>query len=84
MFDDSILAKSIINIKENDGGNSNSNYVSFEFKNRIVTTGIQSPSIIERSTSYNRIYTLDGRYVGTDASILPHGIYIQNNKKFVK
>jgi len=31
-----------------------------------------------------RIYTLDGRYVGTDASILPHGIYIQNNKKFVK
>ena len=84
MFDGSILAKSIINIKENDGGNSNNNYVSFEFKNRIVTTGIQSPSIIERSISDNRIYTLDGRYVGTDASILPHGIYIQNNKKFVK
>lgn len=84
MFDGSILAKSIINIKENDGGNSNNNYVSFEFKNRIVTTGIQSPSIVERSTSDNRIYTLDGRYVGTDASFLPHGIYIQNNKKFVK
>lgn len=84
MFDDSTLEKSIINIKENDGGNSNNNYVSFEFKNGIVNTGIQSPSIIERSTSDNRIYTLDGRYVGTDASILPHGIYIQNNKKFVK
>ena len=84
MFDGSILAKSIINIKENDGGNSNNNYVSFEFKNRLDPTGIQSPSIIERSTSDNRIYTLDGRYVGTDASILPHGIYIQNNKKFVK
>ena len=84
MFNDSILAKSIINIKENDGGNSNNNYVSFKFKNGIVTTGIQSPSIIERSISDNRIYTLDGRYVGTDASILPHGIYIQNNKKFVK
>ena len=84
MFDGSILAKSIINIKENDGGNSNNNYVSFEFKNRLVPTGIQSLSIIERSTSDNRIYTLDGRYVGTDASILPHGIYIQNNKKFVK
>ena len=84
MFDGSILAKSIINIKENDGGNSNNNYVSFEFKNRIVTTGIQSLSIVERTTSDNRIYTLDGRYVGTDASILPHGIYIQNNKKFVK
>ena len=84
MFDGSILAKSIINIKENDGGNSNNNYVSFEFKNRLVPTGIQSLSIIERSISDNRIYTLDSRYVGTDASILPHGIYIQNNKKFVK
>ena len=84
MFNGSILEKSIVNIKENDGGNPNNNYVSFEFKNRLVPTGIQSLSIIERSISDNRIYTLDGRYVGTDASILPHGIYIQNNKKFVK
>lgn len=84
MFNGSILEKSIVNIKENDGGNPNNNYVSFEFKNRLVPTGIQSLSIVERSTSDNRIYTLDGRYVGTDASILPHGIYIQNNKKFVK
>ena len=84
MFNGSILEKSIVNIKENDGGDSNNNYVNFEFKNGLVPTGIQSPSIIERSTSDNHIYTLDGRYVGTDASILPHGIYIQNNKKFVK
>lgn len=84
MFNGSILEKSIVNIKENDGGDSNNNYVNFEFKNGLVPTGIQSLSIIERSTSDNRIYTLDGRYVGTDASILPHGIYIQNNKKFVK
>ena len=84
MFNGSILEKSIANIKENDEGNPNNNYVSFEFKNRLVPTGIQSLSIIERSISDNRIYTLDGRYVGTDASILPHGIYIQNNKKFVK
>ena len=84
MLNGSILEKSIVNIKENDGGDSNNNYVNFEFKNGLVPTGIQSPSIIERSTSDNRIYTLDGRYVGTDASILPHGIYIQNNKKFVK
>ena len=84
MFNGSILEKSIANIKENDGGDSNNNYVNFEFKNGLVPTGIQSPSIVERSISDNRIYTLDGRYVGTDASILPHGIYIQNNKKFVK
>ena len=79
MYDGSILNKSIFDIVENDAAR----YVSFKFKNN-ETNGIQSLSIIERSISDNRIYTLDGRYVGTDASILPHGIYIQNNKKFVK
>ena len=79
MYDGTTLNKSIINIVENDV----EHYISFEFKNN-ETTGIQAPSIIERSTSDNCIYTLDGRYVGTDVSVLPHGIYIQNNKKFVK
>nr|WP_311151267.1 M6 family metalloprotease domain-containing protein [uncultured Prevotella sp.] len=79
MYDGTIQKWSIFDIVENDA----ERYVSFKFKNN-ETTGIQLPSIIERSTSDNRIYTLDGRYVGTDASILPHGIYIQNNKKFVK
>ena len=79
MYDGTILNKSIFDIVENDAAR----YVSFKFKNN-ETNGIQAPSIIERSTSDNRIYTLDGRYVGTDASILPHGIYIQNNRKFVK
>ena len=79
MYDGTIQKWSIYDIVENDA----ERYVSFKFKNN-ETTGIQSPSIIERITSDNHIYTLDGRYVGTDASILPHGIYIQNNKKFVK
>lgn len=79
MYDGTILKWSIYDIVENDA----ERYVSFKFKNN-ETTGIQSPSIIERNISDNHIYTLDGRYVGTDASILPHGIYIQNNKKFVK
>lgn len=79
MYDGTILKWSISNIVENDA----ERHVSFKFINN-EPTAIQSPSIIERSTSDNRIYTLDGRYVGTDASILPHGIYIQNNKKFVK
>ena len=79
MYDDTILKWSIFDIIENDAERQ----VSFKFKNN-EPTAIQSLSIVERSTSDNRIYTLDGRYVGTDASILPHGIYIQNNKKFVK
>lgn len=79
MYDDTILKWSIFDIIENDAERQ----VSFKFKNN-EPTAIQSLSIVERTTSDNRIYTLDGRYVGTDASILPHGIYIQNNKKFVK
>ena len=83
MYDGTILKWSISEITEKDGANEDDRYVSFKFKNN-DPTGIQPPSIIERIISDNRIYTLDGRYVGTDASILPHGIYIQNNKKFVK
>ena len=79
MYDDTILKWSIFDIIENDAERQ----VSFKFINN-EPTAIQSLSIIERSTSDNRIYTLGGRYVGTDTSILPHGIYIQNNKKFVK
>ena len=32
----------------------------------------------------NRIYLLDGRYVGTSDANLPKGVYIRNGKKFVK
>lgn len=32
----------------------------------------------------NRIFLLDGRYVGTSDANLPKGIYIRNGKKFVK
>ena len=32
----------------------------------------------------NKIYTLDGRFVGTDASVLPRGIYVIAGKKIVK
>lgn len=79
MYNGTILKWSIFDIIEND----TERHVSFKFINN-EPTAIQSLSIIERSTSDNHIYTLDGRYVGTDASILPHGIYIQNNKMFVK
>ena len=30
-----------------------------------------------------RIYTLDGRYVGTDTTLLRRGIYIKNGQKFI-
>ena len=83
MFDESTLERSIFNITETNGVDINNRYVSFDFRNRI-TTGIQSAAIKETNVSDNRIYTLDGRFVGTDKDILPRGIYIQDRKKFVK
>ena len=78
MYDGSKLQCKIINITQDDANKT----VSFKFI--ADATGIQSAPITNLTISDNRIYTLDGRYVGTDRDALPHGIYIQNNKKFVK
>ena len=32
----------------------------------------------------NRVYSIDGRYLGNDINSLGHGIYIVNGKKYVK
>ena len=37
-----------------------------------------------QTTTTTRIYTLDGRYMGTSKNALPKGIYVMNGKKFVK
>ena len=78
MYDGSKLQCKIINITQNDANKT----VSFKFIADV--TGIQSVPITNLTISDNRIYTLDGRYVGTDRDALPHGIYIQNKQKFIK
>ncbi len=47
------------------------------------TTGINEviKNVINPSSN---IYSIDGKFVGTDASALSNGIYVQNGKKFVK
>ncbi len=46
------------------------------------STGIQT--VNNRKATATRIYTIDGRYVGTDPNQLPRGLYIINGKKIVK
>lgn len=47
------------------------------------TTGINE--IANNAVKSNsNIYSIDGKFVGTDASVLSNGIYVQNGKKFVK
>lgn len=41
-------------------------------------------NINTHKTTTNKIYTIDGRFVGTDPDLLPRGLYIINGKKFVK
>ena len=47
-----------------------------------TATGIRNVQTVAPHT--NRIYTLDGRYVGTDLNVLGRGLYIVNGKKVVK
>ena len=46
-------------------------------------TGIQEIQVVKPVTN-GRIYTLDGRYVGTDLNQLERGLYIINGKKVLK
>ena len=46
----------------------------------VDTTGIIAQQL-SPNTLPDRIYTLDGKYVGTDITRLPKGIYLRNNQK---
>ncbi len=48
------------------------------------TTGIDDLQQDKAQNGAQRIYTLDGRYVGTSFDTLPNGIYIIKGKKIVK
>lgn len=71
------LNKPIYNISERDGK------IYFDFLRKDFTNGIEQTTYKDRPVD-ERIYTLDGRYVGTDDRVLEKGIYIRNHKKFVK
>lgn len=49
-----------------------------------LATGIQTVNAGTVTSANNRIYSIDGKCVGTDASALSKGVYIMNGKKFVK
>lgn len=71
------LDKPIYNISERDGK------IYFDFLRKDFTNGIEQTMYKDHPVD-ERIYTLDGRYVGTDDRVLEKGIYIRNHKKFIK
>lgn len=48
-----------------------------------VVDGINGVTVANKATD-NRIYSIDGRYLGTDVSALGKGIYVVGGKKIVK
>ena len=62
------------------GGDAN-NVIDNTFNG--VVDGINGITVADK-TRDNRIYSIDGRYLGTDASALGKGIYVVGGKKIVK
>ena len=72
----SILKKPFYNIKETDG------VITFDYL-KDFATGIDSPVIQQNQEKDTRIFSLDGRYLGTDVSQLTKGVYIIGKKKVI-
>ena len=70
------ISQAFKNIKEKNG------VITFDFI-KDFTTDIKSPNNINNTFTDGKIYTIDGRYMGTNKAILPHGLYIMNGQKFV-
>lgn len=78
----------ITNIKRSKGsvsflvcGGDDKNVIDNTFNG--VVDGINGVTVAKKATE-NRIYSIDGRYLGTDASALGKGIYVVGGKKIVK
>lgn len=62
-------------------GGDDKNVIDNTFKG--VVDGISGVTVVKKTVD-NRIYSIDGRYLGTDASALGKGIYVVGGKKIVK
>lgn len=62
-------------------GGDDKNVIDNTFKG--VVDGINGVTVVKKTVD-NRIYSIDGRYLGTDASALGKGFYVVGGKKIVK
>lgn len=62
-------------------GGDDKNVIDNTFKG--VVDGINGVTVVKKTVD-NCIYSIDGRYLGTDASALGKGIYVVGGKKIVK
>ena len=78
-----LMNKPVTGITQNNDGT-----ISFKYEGNMNPTSIRSISIDDdncnMSVSGDRIFSIDGRYVGTDFNALSPGIYIVNGKMVVR
>lgn len=86
--DSNVLGIPITQIKRSKGsvsflvcGGDDNNVIDNTFNG--VVDGINGVTVANKAAD-NRIYSIDGRYLGTDASALGKGIYVVGGKKIVK
>lgn len=70
------INRPIYNIKDENG------VITFDYLKNI-STHINDVITVTETDIDNRIYSIDGRYVGNNTDGLPKGLYIRNHKKFV-
>ena len=75
----STLKKPLFNITEDETEQT----ITFNYLKKADPTSIGTIDTDNQFTN-ERIYKLDGRYIGTDSTTLPKGIYIIGGKKLVK
>lgn len=74
------MNKDITNIVQNEDGTIDFDFMGGSDTNVITSIG---QAAIEKAAA-TRIYTLDGRYAGSNINALGHGIYVRGGKKIVK
>lgn len=75
------MGKPITNITQNADGTISFDFMGGSADN--VITGVDGVSANAVKADM-RVYSIDGRYLGTDINALGHGVFVQGGKKIVK
>ena len=76
------MGKPVTGIKQNADGTIDFDFMGGSSDN--IYTGISSVSANAGKASDNRVFSLDGRYLGDDINAVGKGVFVQGGKKIVK
>lgn len=77
------MGKPITNITQNEDGTIDFDFMGGSSENVITGIGGITTTTVKKVND-NRVYSLDGRYLGNDIEAVGSGVFVQNGKKIVK